>query len=90
MSDDHPLSKASKHVGSQTRLAQILGVTKAAVGQWKQEGRGVPVKHCAMIERAASGVVTRRDLRPSDWWLIWPEMVDAEHPVPQDREPAHA
>ncbi len=27
--------------------------------------------------------VNRRDLRPSDWGDIWPELIDAEHPWPQ-------
>ena len=26
------------------------------------------------IERATHGAVTRRDLRPNDWHLIWPEL----------------
>lgn len=26
------------------------------------------------IERATNGAVTRRDLRPDDWHLIWPEL----------------
>ncbi|WP_433867570.1 transcriptional regulator [Ralstonia wenshanensis] len=29
---------------------------------------------CVAIERATCRSVTRRDLRPSDWRLIWPEL----------------
>ncbi|WP_080405934.1 YdaS family helix-turn-helix protein [Burkholderia ubonensis] len=29
---------------------------------------------CVAIERASQGVVNRRDLRPKDWHLIWPEL----------------
>lgn len=29
----------------------------------------------AGVERATNGEVTRRDLRPDDWRLIWPELV---------------
>lgn len=29
------------------------------------------------IERATSGLVTRKDLRPNDWHLVWPELVEA-------------
>lgn len=37
---------------------------------------------CVAIEQASAGKVTRRDLRPSDWHLIWPELVTDEHPAP--------
>lgn len=26
--------------------------------------------------------IPRFDLRPHDWHLIWPELIDAEHPAP--------
>jgi DNA-binding transcriptional regulator YdaS (Cro superfamily) len=28
------------------------------------------------IEQVTNGAVTRKDLRPDDWHLIWPELVD--------------
>jgi len=34
------------------------------------------VGECVAIERATGGVVTRKDLRPDDWWKIWPELVE--------------
>jgi DNA-binding transcriptional regulator YdaS (Cro superfamily) len=49
---------------------------------WKARG-SVPVEHCLAIERATEGAVTRRDLRPDDAHLIWPD-IDA----PQ-KEAAH-
>lgn len=39
-------------------------------------------KLAVSIERESSGQVTRRDLRPADWWLIWPELVTEEFPAP--------
>lgn len=70
----HPIEKAAEIAGSEKALADWLGVTKAAVWQWKQEGRKTPIEHCPEIERRTSGAVTRRDLRPNDWHLIWPEL----------------
>ena len=35
----------------------------------------MPIERCAAIERATAGAVTRRDLRPHDWHLIWPELI---------------
>lgn len=29
---------------------------------------------CTAVERATRGDVTRRDLRPDDWHVIWPEL----------------
>lgn len=29
---------------------------------------------CTAIERESNGEVSRRDLRPDDYWLIWPDL----------------
>lgn len=63
-----PLDEATKIIGSQVALAQQLGVTKAAVAQWKLDGRRVPAEHCPVIERLTDGQVRCEDLRPDiDW-----------------------
>jgi DNA-binding transcriptional regulator YdaS (Cro superfamily) len=64
---------ASSLPGGRTELAKILGVSLAAVGNWKLRG-AVPIEHCAQIELATGGRVSRRDLRPTDWHRIWPEL----------------
>ncbi|RYF25626.1 MAG: hypothetical protein EOO23_08915, partial [Comamonadaceae bacterium] len=46
----HALEKAGEIVGSQKRLAALLGVTKGALGQWKLPGRHVPAQYCGVIE----------------------------------------
>lgn len=71
----HPLDKAALVGGGRDALAQVIGVTPAALGNWK--ARGVPIQRCIAIERATAGAVTRRDLRPDDWHLIWPELADS-------------
>lgn len=70
----HPIAKAAAVVGSQVALAALLDVTKAAVGQWKLPGRQVPIEHCLAIERATGGHVNRAQLRPRDYWRIWPDL----------------
>lgn len=67
---EHPVARAAKVVGSQTALAIALGVTKAAVGQWKDEGRRVPAEHCPSIERLTSGAVRCEELRPDVAWDV--------------------
>jgi DNA-binding transcriptional regulator YdaS (Cro superfamily) len=56
------------------RLAGALRVTPGLVSQWKQGVRPVKVDRCVEIELATGGQVMRWDLRPNDWWLIWPEL----------------
>ena len=56
------LNKAIKHFGSQTKLAEALGLTAMAVTQWKK--RKVPLEAAKEIERVTNGEVTKYDLRP--------------------------
>lgn len=56
-------------------LAQIVGVSQPAVSGWVRRGV-IPPARCALVERATSGRVMRWDLRPADWHLIWPELID--------------
>ena len=77
------LRSAIEMLGSQRALADALGITPVAVGQWLQEGcnknaRRVPPKQCVRIERLTNGVVSRRDLRPDDWQDFWPDPVISE------------
>lgn len=69
--------------GAVARLAEKIGVHRVLVSQWAAEdGRPVPIEHCWAIERETGGDVSRRELRPFDWWRIWPDLVTAEHPSP--------
>lgn len=81
------ISSAIAAVGGLVRLASVLGVKPPTVSQWANGHRPVPVQHCVAIERATAGAVTRRDLRPDDWHLIWPELVESEPNPPA--APAH-
>ncbi len=76
------IRKAAAAVGTQAALASALGVSASIVWQWSNGRRPVPTEYCTAIERATGSAVTRRDLRPSDWWLIWPELVNGDHPAP--------
>ena len=84
----HPIEKAAEIAGSEKALADWFGVTKAAVWQWKQEGRWTPIEHCPEIERRTGGAVTRRDLRPNDWQQIWPELVAQSKPTQELAQPS--
>jgi DNA-binding transcriptional regulator YdaS (Cro superfamily) len=59
-----------------TSVSRLCGVKPPSVWEWKQRG-SIPIEHCATIERATGGAVTRKDLRPDDWARIWPELDDS-------------
>lgn len=63
--------------GAQAGLARALKVPQSLPSAWAStdpdKRRPVPIQHCVAIERATGGAVTRRDLRPDDWHLIWPD-----------------
>ena len=69
---EHPLDTSARLLGGRGALGEKLGVSPAAIGNWKL--RGVPIEHCYPIEKATCGLITRRDLRPDDWQEIWPEL----------------
>lgn len=62
--------------GAQATLAKALSVSPTFVNQWRSGSRPVPLEYCSAIERATSGAVTRQDLRPHDYHLIWPELAE--------------
>ena len=73
--------------GRASSLARALKITPVLVSQWAG-GRPVPIERCPAIEAATGGAVLRSDLRPDDWWLIWPELVTDEFPVPDSSKEA--
>jgi len=75
------LDAAARLVDGRKILADLLGVSVAAIGNWKV--RGIPVEHCLAIEQATKGTVTRKDLRPDDWHKYWPELAKAPANIAQ-------
>ena len=71
---ENQIRRAAQIVGSLSALARALGIKPPTVHQWADGSRPVPAQHCLAIERATSGAVTRADLRPDDYWLIWPDL----------------
>lgn len=57
------LDKAIKHFGSATELGKQLGLSPAAVTNWKARGV-VPAKIAKRIEEVTDGAVTRHELAP--------------------------
>lgn len=63
-----PIERAILVAGSQTELAQLLGVSSNAVYQWRKKLKPIPVARAIEIEHACCGKVSRRELRPDVQW----------------------
>lgn len=63
--------------GSLSELARDIGVSRATLNQWKKRGE-VPVRYCVQIEQLSNGAISRKDLRPKDWQLYWPELAKGQ------------
>lgn len=85
-----PVDRAVEIVGTQVLLAAALGVSKSAVGQWKEEGRRVPAEHCPVIERLTAGAVRCEELRPDiEWSVLRKDDGNLAVQGPSTQEPAH-
>jgi DNA-binding transcriptional regulator YdaS (Cro superfamily) len=60
-----------------SELRTLIGAkSDAQIRQWQHgyADRRPGPENCLSIERATNGEVTRQDLRPDDYWLIWPDL----------------
>lgn len=65
--------------GRGVKVASAIDVAPQEIYQWASGRRPIPIPHCVPIEQATEGEVTRKDLRPDDWHLIWPELAEVDH-----------
>ena len=71
--------KLSKYIqksprGTLLSIAKLIGSHAPDVSRWASGDRPVPAHKVIAIEQATDGAVTRKDLRPTDWMRIWPEL----------------
>lgn len=64
--------------GVGVRLAKEIGVTPSFLAQIASGYKQAPIHRCTQIEQLTGGAVSRKDLRPNDWHLIWPELAERE------------
>lgn len=74
--------------GGPTKVAAALSVTAQAVCFWRDGKRRLPVEYIPTLERLAGFAVRRWQIRPNDWWLIWPELIGTEGAPPVPAEEA--
>ena len=70
--------------GRAVGLAAALKVYPSFVSKMANGNKPVPFERCMPIELHTHGEVSRRDLRPDDFQIHWPELAEAQ------AEPAQA
>jgi DNA-binding transcriptional regulator YdaS (Cro superfamily) len=61
------------------RFESATGTTVAYLRKAVSAKQRLGAEICVAIEKATDGKISRRDLRPLDWQLIWPELSTSEH-----------
>jgi DNA-binding transcriptional regulator YdaS (Cro superfamily) len=65
---EHPgIKRAIEIFGSQTALANRIGVGQNVISYWLREAKNVPPKRAVQLEAVTNGAVTRKELRPDLW-----------------------
>lgn len=73
-SDFLPVRTACDIVGGINAMARALDVAPSAVHGWATGKQKVPHLRCVQIEELTGGAVGRKQLRPADWYEMWPEL----------------
>lgn len=62
--------------GGIAEFAGKVGISPIYLSQLAatQDGRVPSAELCVSIERLTDGIVSREELRPNDFWKIWPDL----------------
>lgn len=69
-------------------LAERVGVHEQYLYQCFTGRKAMKPEEAVRVERESSGAVRRWHLRPTDWHLIWPELIGVEGAPNLPAEPA--
>lgn len=83
-----PIQRACDPPLSQAKLAAAIDVSPAFMNQMYLGKRPVPVELGAAIERVSG--VSRRELFPTKWQRIWPELEQGGNALPTTNSVAAA
>ena len=63
-------------LGGTTKVAKLIGVSPNAVSMWRKNN--IPYAQfiflAATLERESHGLITRKDIFPDSYHIIWPEI----------------
>lgn len=64
--------------GRVSALARLLGISDSYLSQMVSGLRPMPPEFCPVVEEFTCHAVSRRQCRPHDGHLIWPELAEKE------------
>lgn len=70
--------------GGKSAFAKKIGAYSSDLSDWIKGERPIPAHFAPAIERESDGRVTRKECRPLDWHIYWPEPADHTHPTTQE------
>lgn len=64
-------------LGGTAKVAKMCKCDNATISSWRKRGipHGQLLFLAARIEKESHGLVTRQDLFPTSWHLVWPELL---------------
>ena len=67
-------------LGGSGRVAKLCNVTMPSVTHWRSRGipHGQLLFLAATLEKESHGLITRKDLFPESYFLVWPELANKE------------
>ena len=65
--------------GRATKLAEVLEVSPSYLSQMASGSAAISPERCVEIEKATDGLVSRKDLYPTKWHRVWPELAKQEN-----------
>jgi len=67
-------------LGGCTKVARLCGISVPAVSMWRK--KGIPASQFiflgATLEKESKGLITRKDLLPQSWHIVFPELAKEE------------
>jgi hypothetical protein len=65
-------------LGGSGRVAKLCNVTMPSVTHWRTRSipHGQLLFLAATLEKESHGLITRKDLFPTNWHLVWPELAN--------------
>ena len=67
-------------LGGSGRVAKLCNVTMPSVTHWRSRGipHGQLLFLAATLEKESHGLITRKDLFPESYFIVWPELANKE------------
>ena len=65
-------------LGGSGRVAKLCNVSPPSVTHWRTRGipHGQLLFLAATLEKESHGLITRKDLFPDNYFLVWPELAN--------------